>query len=48
MKVAGVLPDVTAWNHVRTVTAFRRAELMLIGLLHDRSPHRHAHEQPAS
>jgi uncharacterized membrane protein len=27
----------TAWNHVRTVTAFVAAALMLIGLLHDRT-----------
>jgi uncharacterized membrane protein len=30
-------PTWTAWNHVRTVTAFVAAALMLIGLLHDRS-----------
>jgi uncharacterized membrane protein len=30
-------PTWTAWNHVRTVTAFVAAALMLIGLLQDRS-----------
>jgi uncharacterized membrane protein len=30
-------PAWTAWNHVRTVTAFVASALMLIGVLHDRS-----------